>query len=637
MLFLATLSEIAAGLSVTTRTIQAKAKKQEWKHSGEIVQGGGFKFNIDEIPLSPKEKTKVKARLLLSGKCDLPDSFAAPVAAEQDKTSAEVPLDDEDREALWNYAAGKTEANRKKAAQKVEAIKAVEGLMTTGTKKVEACKEIARKIGVHWQTVNGWLTKSGGVDRSDRLAVLVDARGGYKPKAEISPEAWEFFKADYLRKEKPTAQSCYERLLRAARQQGWLVPALKTITRKLTNEIPDALIVLKRQGEDTYKKCYPAQERDKTVFHALEAVNGDGYTFFKYVRFESGEVCRPTAWVWQDICSGKILAWRLDVSENKDMIRLSIGDLIERYGIPQHFWFDNTRAAANKDVTGGVKNRYRFKISTEEPMGLVPQLGAEVHWTTPGMGQAKPVERAFGIGGIGDYVDKHPSFASKGTQNTPILVAEFEAVLATEIAAFNARQGRRSKICNGRSFDEVFNESYSKSTIRKATREQRALWLLAPETVTANRNDGSIRIMGNRYWCEALTRYKGKKLVARFDPANMHGNVIVYTCDGRRIGEAECLVPAGFNDRDAAREVAKQKARRKKALREIEKAEMRIIARQAAEFLPTDYTPAKPPETKVVQGIFGKTEKNAETDPASDYNFEETAALMLANHKKNLI
>jgi hypothetical protein len=327
----------------------------------------------------------------------------------------------------------------------------------------------------------------------------------------------------------------------------------------------------------------------------------------------------------------------LDVSENKDMIRLSIGDLIERYGIPEHFWFDNTRAAANKDVTGGVKNRYRFKVSGEEPMGLVPQLGAEVHWATPGHGQAKPVERTFGIGGIGEYTDKHPSFAGRGTQKNPIPVAEFEAVLAAEIAAFNARQGRRSKVCNGGSFDEAFNESYSKSTIKKATREQRALWLLAPETVMANRNDGSIRIMGNRYWCEALTRHKGKKLIARFDPANMHGNVIVYTCDGRQIGEAECLVPAGFNDREAAREVAKQKARRRKALREIEKAEMRISARQAVELLPKEHAPAKPPEIKVVQGIFGKGEKNAETDPASDYNFEETAALMLANHKKKML
>jgi len=636
-LFLATLSEIAAGLGVTTRAIQARSKKQTWQNSGEIVQGGGFKYNVDEIPLNTNEKTKVKAHLLLSKKCDLTTSLPAIVAPEQVTTSAELPLDDEDREFLWNYAAGKTAANRNKAAQKVEAILAVEGLMAAGIGKIEACKGISEKIGVHWQTVNDWITKSRGVDRSDRLAVLVDTRGGNKPKAEISPEAWEFFKADYLRKERPTAQSCNERLHRAAKKHGWFVPSLKTIMRKLTNEIPDALIVLKRQGEDAYKKCYPAQERDKTVFHSLEAVNGDGYTFFKYVRFESGEVCRPTAWIWQDIYSSKALAWRLDVSENKDMIRLAIGDLIEQYGIPKKFWFDNTRAAAAKCTTGGVKNRYRFKVSTEEPMGLVPQLGAEVHWTTPGHGQAKPVERAFGIGGIGEYTDKHPSFAGRGTQKHPIPVAEFEAVLTAEIAAFNARQGRRSKICNGGSFDDAFSESYSKSTIRKATREQRALWLLAPETVTANRSDGSIRIMGNRYWCEALTRYKGKKLVARFDPANMHGNVIVYTCDGRRIGEAECLVPAGFNDRDAAREVAKQKARRKKALREVEKAELRISARQAAELLPAEHPPAKPPETKVVQGIFGRAEKNAETDPASDHNFEETAAMLLANHKKNLI
>ncbi len=634
MILSATLAEIAAGLGLESRTVQKRAKKNAWQHTGEVTQGGGRKYNVTEIPLSRRERGKVMAYLLLSGRHVLADSLPLPPPLDAPCESAELPLDQEDRECLWDYAATKTEENRKGAARRLEAVQSVEFLMATGLKKVEACQEVARQAGVNWQTVYGWLNKSGSVDRSDRLAVLVDNRGGNKPLSEIRPEAWDYFKADYLRRDRPTFQSCYERLRRAAKANGWRIPSLKTLKRRIEREIPHALIVLLRDGEDAYKKTHPAQVRDHSVFHALEAVNGDGYTFFKYVLFESGEVCRPTVWPWQDIYSGKLLAWRLDVSENKDMIRLSIGDLIDTYGIPEHFWFDNTRAAANKDVTGGVKNRYRFKVSGDEPMGLIPQLGAAVHWATPGAGQSKPVERAFGIGGIGDYVDKHPSFNGRGTMANPIPVAEFEAVLAAEIAAYNARQGRRSKVCNGSSFDEVFAASYSKSTIRKATREQRALWLLSPETVTANKQDGSIRIMGNVYWCEALSRHRGQKLVARFDPAHMHGNVLVYTLDGRRIGEAQCRLAAGFNDRNAARDVAKEKARIRKNLRAIEKSELRINARQAAEFLPKEEVPAPPPSTKIVQGLFGRGEKCADDDLAEDYNFEETAFLLMEAHKK---
>jgi len=636
--FLATIPEIAAALGEKPRNVQRWAKKSNWPPTGETVQGGGFKYNVDDLPLTDREKASIRAHLLLCVRQGSPISTPEAAAPEVPETpSAESRPTDEDREALWNYAGQKTAKNREGAARKAEAVRTVEALMDRGTGKIEACKEVGGKIGKHWQVVRGWFEKTRGVDPGDWVAILVDARGGRRPKAGISPEAWDYFKADFLRIERPTAQACYERMKRAAKSHGWEIPSIKTVMRKLENEIPHALIVLKRHGEDAYKKCFPAQERDKTVFRALEAVNGDGYTFFKYVRFESGEVCRPTAWVWQDIYSGKVLAWRLDVSENKDQIRLSIGDLIELYGIPSYFLFDSTRAAANKDVTGGVKNRYRFKVMPDEPLGLIPQLGAEVHWATPGHGQAKPVERCFGRGGIGDDTDKHPAFAGRGTKANPLPVEEFEAIMAVGIAAYNARTGRRSKVCGGKkSFDEAFAESYAKGPIRKATREQRELWLLAPETVTANAKDGSIKVMGNRFWCEELARYKGKKLVARFDPANIRQGVIVYQLDGRRIGEAECIVAAGFNDRNAAREVAKQKARRKKHLREVEKAEIRITARQASERLPEEAAPAKPPEVKVVQGMFGKKEKSAESDPASEHNFGEVAAAMMMEHRKKM-
>lgn len=638
-LFLASLAEIAAALEITPRAVRKRAQKQSWACLGETLQGGGRRYNVDELPLTDQEKTRIRAHLLL---CVRPGSTVfTPEAAAPEAPAAppgESRPTDEDREALWNYAAQKSTKNREGAARKAEAVRAVETLMERGTRKMEACEEVGGKTGTHHMTVRDWFEKTRGVDPGDWAAILIDARGGNRQKKKYTPEVDDVFRADYLRIERPTARACYERLERAAKAHGWEIPSLKTIMRKLENEIPHALIVLKRQGEDAYKKCYPAQERDKTVFRALEAVNGDGYTFFKYVRFESGEVCRPTAWVWQDIYSGKILAWRLDVSENKDQIRLSIGDLIERYGIPSYFLQDNTRAAANKDITGGAKNRYRFKVSPDEPLGLIRQLGAEVHWATPGHGQAKPVERCFGIGGLGEHIDKHPAFAGRGTQANPIPVEEFEAIMTAEIAAYNARSKRRSKVCNGKkSFDEVFAESYAKGPIRKATREQRALWLLAPEPVTANAKDGSIKIMGNRYWCEELARYKGKKLVARFDPANMHKGAIVYQLDGRRIGEAECIVPAGFNDRNAARERAKQDKRRKKHLRGIEKAEIRMTAIEASELLPRETPPAAPPSPKVIEGMFDKKEKSAETDPASKYQFEDYMGEVIAGHWEKII
>ena len=46
-----------------------------------------------------------------------------------------------------------------------------------------------------------------------------------------------------------------------------------------------------------------------------------------------------------------------------------------------------------------------------------------MHWTSvvagKGWGQAKPVERAFGVGGLEEYVDKHPALAGAYTGPNP--------------------------------------------------------------------------------------------------------------------------------------------------------------------------------------------------------------------------
>ncbi|VEI46997.1 Bacteriophage Mu transposase [Actinobacillus equuli] len=47
-------------------------------------------------------------------------------------------------------------------------------------------------------------------------------------------------------------------------------------------------------------------------------------------------------------------------------------DVIYKYGIPRHITIDNTRAAANKWMTGGVPNRYRFKVKPDDPKGIIP-------------------------------------------------------------------------------------------------------------------------------------------------------------------------------------------------------------------------------------------------------------------------
>lgn len=323
------------------------------------------------------------------------------------------------------------------------------------------------------------------------------------------------------------------------------------------------------------KALYPPQQRDKSALAALQIINGDGYQHNLWARFPGGEIARPKTWYWQDVYSSKVLAWRTDKTEHTEVIQLSFGDLCERYGIPHAVVLDNTLAAANKTMSGGVKHRFRFKVREDEPDGVFRLLGCDPHWATPRHGQAKPVERAFGIGGVGEYIDKAPEFAGAWTgsspndkpeydgRHRPVALAELEAVIAREIAHYNAMPGRRGAVQQGRSFDEVFNASYQRVEIRKATEAQRRLWLLSTEPVRAHSRDGAITLdagrvrgerLANRYWHPELIDHAGRQLVARFDPRRLHQGVHLYTLDSRWICFAECDRPAGFNDANAGRE-----------------------------------------------------------------------------------
>ncbi|MCR9266824.1 MAG: Mu transposase C-terminal domain-containing protein, partial [Alphaproteobacteria bacterium] len=218
-----------------------------------------------------------------------------------------------------------------------------------------------------------------------------------------------------------------------------------------------------------------------------------------------------------------------------------------------------------------------------------------VHFVTPYHGQAKPIERAFLD--FCNSIARHPAFIGAYTGNSPankpfdqgrraIPLEDFSRIVDQQIAAHNARSGRRGGVCNGRSFDEVFAESYQIQAIRKATPEQQRLFLLASELVSTNRQSGAVKFLGNGYWDEALVQHAGKQVVIRFDPQALHQPIAVYTPRGEFICEASCEFAAGFNDTGAAREHAQDKKRRRKLNKELLDVTRRMGVHEAVGLIP---------------------------------------------------
>lgn len=603
--------QIAEAMRRHKTACEKRASRESWLY--ETVPGRGGQRRMYALADLP---TDVQAALLLQQR-------PVPINA----TCARSPVWTEARIAsVWQRWENVGDAMQNVARQRLKALHAVEALERSGTRKMNARAIVGAQMqreghkGASAGSISRWQAEVKGAHRSDWLALLVPHYTGRTVTAEIPAEAWEIYKADWLRLEAPSAESCYDRLQRIAVTKDWgALPSLRTFVRRIERELPRQVRILAREGEESLMRTYPAQERDRSVFAALDGVNSDGHKWDVAVQFPDGRLGRALIVAWQDLGSGKILSWRMAESESSDLVRLAFADMVTTYGIPKHAWLDNGRAFASKYLTGGTPNRYRFKVREEDPVGIITGLGVTVHWVTPYHGQAKPIERAWRD--FCGHIAKHPSFAGAYLGNNPTAKPEnygsravpwdtFVSVVNSEIAAHNARLGRTGKNCNGRSFDQIFAESYATTTIRKASSEQLRTLLLAAEAVTASAQDGSVRVAGNRYWTEQLASHAGRKVVLRFDPMSLHSGLHCYALDGTYIGYADCVASVGFADTNAAREHAQARKHYRKAAKAMLGAERRMDAASVAAQLPTEI-PADLPTAGVIAPLFGAAPRSA--------------------------
>lgn len=622
-----TAQEIATATKTTDRTVQRRAKNEGWPYVSQKCRGGRKKvFAHSGLPV------QIQAALLKK----YAPKKSAPAPKKGDICS----------EVLHEVFDRKNENLKSKAAKRLDAVLAYHALVKNGALKTVAKAEIAQVYGISEVSLYRWVRMCEGLDKGDWLAALAPGYVGRRKEAEMDPMAWEVFKADYLRNEQPTLSSCYERLTRTAEKKGWIIPSMATFNRAVSKKIPHSVVVFCRQGDKALEALYPPQKRDKSMLTAGKWINGDGYKHNVFVRWPDGHIERPKTWFWQDVYSNMIMAWRTDMTEHTDMIRLAFLDLCDLYGIPEDVTLDNTRGAANKVMSGGIAHRFRFKVRHEEPLGLFPQLGVKVHWAIPGHGQSKPVERAFGVGMIGEYVDKDPALAGAYCGNNPnakpenygskaIPLAEFMEALRRGVHIINSIEKRKTDVCGGvLSYEQAFMESYAKSKPKKITPTQRRKLMLCAEEVSVGKGGvitmkagAGFGVGKNRYWSQKVVDlgYGGKKVVVRFDPQNLHADVHVYTLDGKYIDAAACQMAAGFGDTEAAREHNRARAQYKKAKKAAAKATKKMDALEVAAMLPD--TPDGPdlPDAKVVELQFAQAARAVGQDfePEIDFDAED--------------
>ena len=608
-----TAEEIAAAalpdLPATRQGVDAVIKRSGWRGNPAFARrrdgrGGGWEYSWRLFPSRAQRK-------LLS-------EVSAPVAAARPS-----------RDDAWQWFDALPQSIKDKAQARLLIIQKVEALEPALGRHM-AIVNVARLDGIATRTIWNWMAMIEGVRSDDRLPYLAPrhrAASEEKRRAAVKdcdPEFFDQIKADYLRNEAPPFTDCYRRALRVAKAKGWGTLPERTMRRRLDAAVSTAVQVLARQGVDALKRMYPVQVRDKTCLGAMEAVNADFHKFDVFVKWpapkgEPEQVIRPQMVAFQDIYSGRILSWRLDVTPNSTAVLLCAGDMINEWGIPEHVLLDNGREFAAKAITGGASTRYRFKVREEDIPGLFTALDCKIHWATPYSGQSKPIERAFRD--MCSSISKDPRFAGAYTGNRPdakpenygskaIPLEDFLKVLAEGIEEHNTRQGRRSEVAFGRSFAEVFAESYATRPIKKATEAQKRWWLLAADRVRADANTGAVWFQGNEFWAEWMHRIVGERVVIRFDPAAFWDGVHVYSEGNAYLGHAPVRQKVGFFDMDEARAHSRARGAWIKAERAAMEAQRRLTATEIGRTLDDLAAAAEPSppmtDAKVVRPTFGK-------------------------------
>ena len=589
------------GMPADKRQVARRAQEERWSTrqgaDGAMLvrmrqaRGGGLEFHASLLPAA------AQLELARRGVC-------RPAASLIEGT--------ESREAAeWRWFEAQSTTVKAVAHGRAAMVAELEALERAGLTRTAAIGEVSATRAIGKSTLWAWLRTVEGVDAAHRLPALAPRRRGGGATAEIDPLLWSAFKSDFLRLSQPTLTSCYERVAAMAAERGLPCPGERSFRRRFEREVPAAVVKLKRHGDEALRRSIPAQRRSVEHLQAMEHVNIDGHRFDVFAKTADGRVVRPMMVAIQDIYSRKLLAWRIGESESAVLTRLAFADLFQSFGIPKACTLDNGRAFASKWITGGARSRYRFKIREEEPTGLLTGLGIAIHWALPYRGQSKPIERAFRD--LCDTIAKHPEFEGAYTGNSPTAKPEnygsravawdvFVARVESGIAAHNARAGRRGGACRGRSFDQVFAESYATSPVGKATPEQLRMALLAAEQVLVNRQTGEVSLYGNRYWSPECGALAGQRVTVRFDPDDLGGEIHLYSADGRFACSAEAIDDTGFDSVEGAKATAKRLKDYRQRVRAAAEAEQ-LLASEELVALQADRRAPAMPEAQVIRPI----------------------------------
>lgn len=489
-----------------------------------------------------------------------PTQASAPLAGLPVVANARAAVDADTLHLAYRRAPAKSKA---RADRLCAAVMEFEELLAVGESKSNAAKNI--KINHEIDPTTLWRAREAvtGQPRELWAALLLPRYKGRTKEAELTGDAWDWIKANYLNTSETPAKVVIKEAKKVGLARGWILPSDKTLVRKINAlRAPDYL--LGRKGKEAFDATFPAAERDFTSYDLHEMWVSDGRRVDVFCRWPDGTVSRPFIVAWTEMRTRMILGARGGLNPSQNLTLASFYTAMININIkPARGLLDNGREYAGKQVTGGQKTRYRFKIKADDPIGALTRMGIKADWTRPYRGQEKPIESFWKY--IANHLDKLPMFqgayCGKDTASKPedfdsnkaIPIEIYAAKLAEVLEEFNREHQHRGQGMNGKTpaqLNEELMQAEPHKEWPRPTAEDLRLLCLEQRMLTLNNKDASVRFKVEgygemRYWSEALADLpiaaRSKKYAVFHNPENPDIPVLIYdgkrmVCEAQRIG-----------------------------------------------------------------------------------------------------
>lgn len=444
------------------------------------------------------------------------------------------------------------------------------------------CRERCAELGFGMISVGTYRRREARYNRAgrDKLRSQIDTRGGRQDRVEsCDPQAWQVFQSFYLDDRRRTVALCYELTAEVAARRGWAWPSLRTIQRRVIDDIPEDVRTLAREGERAYKsKCVPRAQRDRSVIPAGDRYCGDECTLDLYCRAQDGrggwKRTRPILTAWLCERSRVFVGWHIADRANTDTILAAFKMGLHDYGTPRHVTIDN-----GHDYTcsaGVTKRTKRCAADRDRVAGVFADLEIIPHFAIPYNPQSKLLESSFRT--VHERFDKlwesycggSPVTRPEGALDIPLhelpTIDQVRERFAAWLTAYHNRPHSAPDLFGYSPLQAwaQFQPAVRRERIDGARLDFLTCRYVGPRTV----DKYGVRHRGVYYGLHSdqLAALQGRKVWLRIDPDRAD---FVWVCDfatKKPLLKAECNALAGATQADV-RDAQRLKARRRRAVR----------------------------------------------------------------------